>query len=377
LERLSLANRTDDRYSLLPLTRTYTLSLATEWRAYRETQVQYYIEFCRANVGGTTECWENYDAVDLERENLLDVLEWCFHEQQNQSLIDLQDMLWAYWELRDHFTDQEKWCTRAIDACECSGDSPLLRENKRKQGDFHLALCWVRINQDRFDEARREAQRALDIHRPIDYLPGIAVAERHLGLIEKKMGDIDQDENRSYSAAQRYAQAQEHYERALSIWERVRDDREISSILANLGHLYISREQFFRARGYLERALAMREEINDRPRMSTNCRALGEIDEYEENLDRARDHYKEAFTIAEEIGDKKSAGRAALRLAKLLYVQRRRQGSLEWAREADALFGSLNSTAAVERDILAVQDLINSLCTPKGSVFDRIRRSFS
>jgi len=152
----------------LPLTKEYAISLSPDEQVLRLRQEEFYLDFCRQN-GGSTENWENYSKIDLERQNLIDLMEWCLYNQRWQVLIDLQDRLWGYWELRSYWSEQERWCQHALEACsQLVVSSPWSTANQRKKGAFHLALCWVRLNQDRFDEAHTEANKAIEILTPIE-----------------------------------------------------------------------------------------------------------------------------------------------------------------------------------------------------------------
>ena len=350
LERLSLANKKDGRFSILPLTKEYAISLSPNVEALRLRQVEFYLDFCN-QYGGPTENWESYSRIDLERQNLIDLMEWCFHNRKWQLVVDLQGRLWGYWELSSYWSEQERWCRHALEACsQLALDSPLSANNQHNEGMFHLALCWVRINQDRFDDARSEAREVIKVLMPIDGQNGIAVAYRHLGLIEKMLGESAKDGGSLDCAKDHFERAAEHDEAALAIWRRLEDRREISSVLGNLGHLLIAQDRYSEARDFLEQALFIRREIEDTARIGTTLRGLGLIDELEGNFESAADYYLEAFYTAKRVGDKLSAARALLARARLASKQDNDQEAIRLATQADGFFQSLNKTAFVKRD---------------------------
>lgn len=351
LERLSLANKRDGRFGLLPLTKAYATSLSPGAQAFRQRQVRFYLDFCREHVGGTTENWRIYEKVDPERENLIDAMEWCQQSQRWQGLIDLQDSLWSYWELRSYWSEQERWCQRALEACgKLSSDAHLSTETQRKKGTFHLALCWVRINQDRFGEATVEASRASEIFEPIEYWHGVAVAHRHLGLVEKLVGESRRDGGDLDHAERHFDRARKHYEVSLKIWQRLGNQREISSVLANIGHQLIAQGEYLEARRFLARALELLQQVGDESRMSTNLRALGEIDEWEGDFASAADYYSRALEIAHQVDDKVSGARAASKLAELSLKQSDYTEAVRHSIRANELFQSINLTACTQRD---------------------------
>lgn len=364
LEKLSLANKRDGRFNLLPLTKAYAISLSPKKRVLRLRQEEFYLGFCR-QYGGTTENWESYFRVDQERQNLIDLLEWCLQNQRWQTLIDLQSKLTDYWQFRGYWSEQERWCQHALKACsQLAVDSPLSTDNQRKKGTFHLALCWIRINQDRFDEARAEANEAIEIFKPIEDWHGIAVAYRRLGLLEKVSGEFDQDRRRLDHAKMHFDQAEEYYETALEIWRRLDNPREVSSILGNMGHLLIAQDRYSEARDFLERALIIRRETQDTSRVSTTLRGLGLVDELEGRFRSAADYYLEACEIAENIGDIQSIGEAKLGLARITRSQYNHQDALRLAMEALEHFLSLNETAFLCKDISSAQDIIREVGEP-------------
>jgi tetratricopeptide (TPR) repeat protein len=361
LEKLSLANKRNGRFNLLPLTKAYATSLSPGKRVFRLRQEEFYLDFCR-QYGGTTENWESYSKIDVERQNLIDLLEWCLQNRRWQTLIDLQSKLTDYWQLRGYWSEQERWCQHALEACsQLVVDSPLSIDNQRKRGSFHLALCWIRINQDRFDDARAEANKAIEILDPIEDWHGIAVAYRRLGLTEKLNGEFDQGKEHWDQAKEHFEQAWRHYDTALEIWRRLDNPREVSSILGNMGHLLIGQGKYSEARDFLERALVIRREIQDTSRISTTLRGLGMVDELEGRFRSAADYYLEACEIAENIGDIQSVGEAKLGLAGIARSQHNHQGALRLATEALEHFRSLNETAFLRKDISSAQDIIREV----------------
>ena len=362
LEKLSLANKKDGRFSLLPLTKVYALSLSPDEQALRLRQAEFYLDFCR-RYGGSTENWEGYSEVDQERQNLVDLMEWCLHNHRWQVLIDLQDRLWEYWEFKGYWSEAERWCRYAVEACSrLDEDSPLSTDNKRKKGKFHLALCWVRLNQDRFGEARVEANTAIEIFKPMDDRNSIAIAYRHLGLIEKLRGEFEKDRGGSILARGHFEKASEHYEFALRIWRELNDQREISSVLANIGHLLIVQGKYSEARDFLRRALAIRREIEDTSRISTTLRGLGLIDELEGKLESATRYYLEALDVARQIGQAQGVGEAKLGLAGIALGQRDFGRAVKLATEAREQFLSLNETKFLLKDIQRADRTIGSVC---------------
>jgi len=361
LEKLSLANKRDGRFSLLPLTKAYALSLCLDEQALRLRQEEFYLDFCR-QYGGTTENWERYSRIDMDRQNLIDLMEWCLHDQRWQALIDLQDRLWSYWELRGYWSEQEKWCRHALEACsQLSVGSPLSADNQRRKGAFLLALCWVRINQDRFDDARAEANEAIEILKPIEDWHGIAVSYRHLGLIEKLIGEFEQDKGCLGCARQHFDQAREHYEAALKIWCELNNQWEVSSVLANIGHQLIAQGKHSEARGFLEQALDILEKVGDTSRMSTNLKALGWIAELENRFESAVTYYSKALDVARQVGDSQSVGEAKLGLAVVALRQQEYGKALRVATEACEQFMSLNETEFLRKDICRANEIISSV----------------
>jgi len=383
LEKLSLANKKTGRFYLLPLTKAYALSLCDDEQTFRSRQVEYYLNFCK-KYGGSTKNWENFSQIDLERVNLIETLEWCAQKQLWQSLVDINDQLMGYWELRGYWSTQERWCQFAqIAFTKINVKSQPDVNNKKKKGRCHLAICWIRINQDRFDVARDEASQAIEIFNEIKDLHHVAVARRHLGMIEKLSGGIAKSSGDSELAKQHFDQAEKHYNIALKIWqEEVNDQREMSSILANLGHLWIAQEDYDRAQNYLCQALSIRREIKDKSRISTTLRGLGQLEERSGKLakssgnsDLARQHfdtaisyYSEALSIANEVGDKLSAGRAALELGELNFEQGQLKLALKQISQAEDYFMSLNKTSDIDRDVERTQSLLMKLRPLKAKI---------
>jgi tetratricopeptide (TPR) repeat protein len=247
-------------------------------------------------------------------------------------------------------------------------------ENQHKEGTFHLALCWVRINQDRFDDARLEANEAVRILRPTEGWDGVAVAYRHLGLIEKLLGEFHPEEAR---AKEHFDRSLEYNKASLDIWRELDNQREISSVLANIGHLYFAQERFPEARDYLEQALELLHQAKDISRMSTNLIRLGDIYREEGEFDSAADYYREALDIAERVGDIEGVGKAKVGLARIAQKGKRQKEAQRLAIEALEHFQSLNETAFLRKEIKKAQALIGELGGRNSDAFASQRLSIA
>ena len=105
LERLSLVNKSGDRFSLLPLTRDYASDLLERnsilARNLRQRWVDYYAEFITQRRLGDV---SDQQLLEAERENLLEVIEQVWRERQVETRENLLNrffiFLWrrGYWE---------------------------------------------------------------------------------------------------------------------------------------------------------------------------------------------------------------------------------------------------------------------------------------
>ena len=100
LQQLSLVNYRQGRYRMLPLTREYALSEMasnSEFENYaRNRWVNWYLDFARQYGNKDWREWQNYQHLEQEWDNLIEVIEWCIASKRYNNVCKFWNYVKCY-----------------------------------------------------------------------------------------------------------------------------------------------------------------------------------------------------------------------------------------------------------------------------------------
>ncbi|MDX8032863.1 tetratricopeptide repeat protein [Lentzea sp. BCCO 10_0856] len=145
------------------------------------------------------------EAVLLAAEAGLDELSW-----------ELAHRLVTLFETRTDYDGWQRTHDIALAACEAAG-------NLRGSAVLRCSLASLHISQSRYDTAREMTVLAKDVFEDLDDLAGLGLVYRNLGIVSRSSGEL--------------AQARQWYQRALAVYERLRDPIGHASVLQLLAQI--------------------------------------------------------------------------------------------------------------------------------------------
>lgn len=127
LQQLSLVRQQEGRYEMLPLTREYALAELAAYSDFeqeaRERWVRWYLDFAQRYGQQEWNEWHiQFDRLEAEGVNLLEVLEWCAVLERYQDVKDLWKSLKNYSHIYGYWEDRLFWMQWLIEASERRGD---------------------------------------------------------------------------------------------------------------------------------------------------------------------------------------------------------------------------------------------------------------
>jgi tetratricopeptide (TPR) repeat protein len=140
------------------------------------------------------------------------------------------------------------------------------------------------------------------------------ILDKNKQIIKKlkgqKIGSVIQREARTYRikgvlyhTEGNFEEAERYYRKSLSLWEKIGDKQEISSIFNNLGVLNRSKGELHKALGYYQKSLFLYKEFGNIDDIATSLNNIGNIFRYQGELDEALSYYKQSLDSWEEIGN--------------------------------------------------------------------------
>lgn len=194
--------------------------------------------------------------LDVERANLVQVVEHAPDRDLPTYTTDLSAVLWPYLDLGWHPDDGGRVHARALQVAQQRGDRVAEGIARRSLGLGHH-----RLNQN--DEAIVHFKRALDVQQELGESRSQAVTHGFLAGAYELMGRLDD--------------AIEHVERALELFEGFELRGPQGRMLSRLGHLRRHQGCYEQARSCFERSLEIAEQIDHWPSKANSLSSLARL----------------------------------------------------------------------------------------------------
>jgi tetratricopeptide (TPR) repeat protein len=308
LLQLSLIDHEHDKdyFSILPLTRRFIRTqFASDRKFIKQAELkiaQYYVKFLSQKSSFRE--WRGYDDLLLDRNNILNVAQWCYKSiqkrqnspdslaKQTRSIaeilvqigIQFGSVLWqrAYWY------DRMTLAHAALNAAKLLSDW-------KSVSTFARNISWIYFYQGDYLRALHWAEESLSATTKTEEDLLIAAAKRSLGAVEFRLGNFE----RSESLLKEVLKTSEDY---------ADDDYGIYSkgfAQYGLGELEFERGNINRAKEWYQKALeTWRDPVRKDPvrHISYALNGLGFVASKEKNYAEAQRYFMEGIQSAEEFG---------------------------------------------------------------------------
>ncbi|MCA9978354.1 MAG: tetratricopeptide repeat protein, partial [Anaerolineales bacterium] len=187
LERLSLINKKGNRFSLMPLTRTFALAEMVNYheseKQIRQNWLAYLAELCQEPIGEYF--WRYRDhAFYEEGELVLESLDWAYDYGNIDVIFLLSRAAYDYLEVIGDWNSILTYVDRALTLAESISDRFVDRAR------FANTLGWVNYQQGNYDKAQRWYDIAFDNYKQAENKVGVAITWQHRSSIARKLKDF-------------------------------------------------------------------------------------------------------------------------------------------------------------------------------------------
>ncbi len=306
------------------------------------------------------------DRLEHEYGNLQAALQWCCEAQDAHTLCRLAASLWPLWNVRGYWQEGRRWVSAALVQ---AGDLPALGrarllhalavltwrlgeyeaaaaaaqeawEEARSAGDLALSAHALRtaavVARDRADiaEARRLADRSLQLFREIHDTHGVSCALRLVGFAALEWCDVDE-------AAKPFADS-------LPLARQLGDSRGVAWSLYGLAAVAVAAcpeaagstaPEVSRAETLGGECLRLFSDLGDRNGVAQALTLLARVEVIRGDYARAEERYREALTIRRGLGNPADLASLLVELAVLAEVRGDDGGAARLFREALEQFG--------------------------------------
>nr|MBA3469062.1 AAA family ATPase [Herpetosiphonaceae bacterium] len=204
LLRLSLINKEGDRFSLLPLTREYALAEGSgygDWMRAARTRWEQYFYSLVETFGGWSRDWTGHDRVERNLANIQAVLNSMIaslrytesHDgsrtiapeslEQTTIILEFIPRVARTCRIRGYWVECERLCLAAIELAKAINTLDYL-------GWRYYDVSRISYYRGDFSTAQQWAQESRSVWLRQQYVKGICNAERILGLIALRSGNL-------------------------------------------------------------------------------------------------------------------------------------------------------------------------------------------
>jgi LuxR family glucitol operon transcriptional activator len=333
LERLSLVNRANGRYGLLPLTRQYALAKLEDDPNFRSELLKNSFQYYWGKLSERERSdFTNHYWFDLEKNNILYLLD-LFHSSGNDEYVaHLMQNFDVYLWVRGLWNESLKHLKISLAFAERTGDISLQAHSNRALGRIYLYRGKYELACMHLENAYRLYKRANNYRQVVSsatYLSLIFAQQGKLAEAEKLLLDnqetaILSEENetviRLQNALAEIEIEQDRLDDAKKRIEEVLDMDKKKDIPASTlgigttffiaGKLSLHKREFEMARYYLDRSLNIAINRGVEQDRGYTLLWLGSLSHAEGKTDEAKTTAEEALKIFKQIGDVRGADQA-------------------------------------------------------------------
>lgn len=314
------------RLAVAGLTRELTKAhLAADIRAKTIPQrfVSHFVRYAKAHVQPTG---KDYDALELEKENLVAASDIAFGLMDLQSVLRLAYTLAlpstgvlsvrGYWDEAQRIGGQAlmlarssqfedavaRWSHNLAIMYQDRGEPAQARglynesfEIQTRLGDQKSVsytlhqLATLAQDEGKFDEARRLYYDSLEIKKELADQKAITATLHQLGMLAQDQGELDE--------------ARRLYDESLEMCRSLDFPIGIAATLHQLGTLAQSHGDFEEARRLYDESFDIKQTLGDRQGIATYLHELGTLALEQDKPSEARDFYEKSIGITQKLGD--------------------------------------------------------------------------
>ncbi|MET0625647.1 MAG: tetratricopeptide repeat protein [Pyrinomonadaceae bacterium] len=280
---------------------------------------------------------ENLDALEEEKDNLLNAIDVAFETGDWTSLMQIRFALESFLDLRGYWHQAIRSGEQALHAA-----SQLSDEGARAIYARYVGSLYYR--QGELDEARRLYSESLAISKRLGDERGIASTLHQLAVFAQSTGELDE--------------ARRLYGESLAISKRLGDERGIASTLHQFALLRQQLGELDEARQLYDESLEIKKRVGDQGGQGSTLHQLAMLAQSTGELNEARRLYGESLEIKKRVGDQRGIALTLAQLGRLAESEGDRREAARLYREAVDIFERLGSPYAekARRDIERVEN---------------------
>ena len=276
------------------------------------------------------------DILEADHSNLVAAIDWSLHNKNAEKGARVAAALGEFWDTMGHYSTG----IRIIESIMESTDTPdrLL---------ISRILYWIGIyemSQGHNEQARKYADRSLDLGKDIGDKRAIANGMNILGQIESKKGN--------------YEHAKMYYKENLAIIKEIGDKNGFAHSLRNLGNEAYNKGEYDQAKIYYKESLAISKEHGNKRSIAASEFNLGNIANNQGDFEQAKQHFEESLAIGKEIGIRFLIAKSMNHLANVLTNQGDYKQAVKYHQESLNLYEEIGIKDGIALSMIHLGDVL-------------------
>ena len=345
LEVLSLINKYQGRFRLLPLTRTYLLNRLDSQPDLRQEIAETWAEYfkCKTETIEGEYYWQwspqTFQSLVDDGSNMLIFLEWAYEHGSARQIFALTKGGCWYLEVVGRWGDEVAYARRAADLAKS------IRNHKAAARNLGI-VGWIFNQWGDLQQAERVFNETLELYRLGKSREGECLALQWLGMIPRKRGQFEQAADLYEQAWHIACEPDSSDLQALVNMERGKLARDMQD-WSNAQSYFIEVRRWFETKAETD--------PRDAPLLAGAWGQLATVESALGNYETAREQFLKSFDLYQIGASQGFKATMKLRLARVELALNHPEAALEYARDAAYWFERLGMSPDLEeaREFLA------------------------
>jgi tetratricopeptide (TPR) repeat protein len=295
-----------------------------------ELQQRFVAHFLRYAQAHANTSPEDFSALELEKDNILNAMDVAFGLNDWSSVIQLMGAI-NLDGVHGLLTMHGYW-DEAIQRGEQAVAAAHADKNEAAVAVFAGNVAIIRHNRGEYDEAKQAHLQAVAAFRKLGYEHNVSVGLQHLALLAQERGEPDE--------------ARQLYDESLEINKRLGNESGIAATLHQLGNLAYVLGELEEARQLYSESLAIEKMLGNQRGIAITLQALGVLAKQQREWREARRFFDESLEITKHLGDKSNLALLFLNKGLLEEKESNTEEAARLWREALSIFEKLKSPYA-------------------------------
>lgn len=265
---------------------------AERWRHHREQTAVRHITKYRT-LAETDDGSVESPLLQMEYDNLQTAIMHAIHLRQTD---ELQRLTWAVGQPFDGYLSRYGYWPQLTHLLQKGVELSQTQNDTAIAAAFRADLATVQMWQGNLHPAQENYQAALAILEVADPVPAM---QRAIAAIYHHLGNLAQQ-----TAA--YAMAHRHYQKALSLHRKVKNEAGIAKALHQLGSLAAAEGKMEGARSFYEESLSISQTMGDQSQSALTIWNLGNLAYREGKLTTAKRFLQQALDLFTVLNDERN-----------------------------------------------------------------------